>query len=61
MPIHRVGHKGDAGTLDGVQNDAGGLVVLGVERLDGGLDLVVVVAVDGQDVEVERLAGVRGS
>ena len=33
VPIHRVGHKGDAGTLDGVQNDAGGLVVLGVERL----------------------------
>ena len=30
-------------------------VVLGVERLDSRLDLVVVVAVDGQDVEVERL------
>ena len=55
MPLHSVFHKGNALALDGVQNDAGGLVVFRVESLDGGLDGVIIVAIDGQNVEIESL------
>ena len=53
MPVHGVGHEGNALALGGVHDDTGGLFAFGVEGVHGGLDLVVVVAVDGQHVEVE--------
>ena len=37
-----IGHIGNAGALDRIQNDAGGLFGLGVESLHGALDLVKV-------------------
>ena len=37
VPVHGVAHKGNALALGGVHDDAGGLVVLGMESLDGGL------------------------
>ena len=38
VPCNGIGHIGNAGALDGIQNDAGGLFVLSVESGDGALN-----------------------
>src|SRR5699024_8617951 len=55
VPVGIVLHIADALALGGVQDDEGGAALLGVERVHGGLDLVEVVAIDGQHLEAEGL------
>ena len=55
MPVGVVFHIADALALGGVQDDEGGAALFGVEGFHRSLDLVQVVAVDGQHLEAEGL------